>query len=509
MTNTCLPLLTGRKPLISDLKSISSKEEMLSELERIMPKFLENRVEIRYLQKYYSGNHPAVLERCKTIREDINNKIVVNYAFSATRDIVGYFLGKPVQYVHYDSKESNSDKVSEFNRILNSEEKNLINVEVADDQSITGVGYLGTFISENKKNGTSLKLERLDPAYTFVVKSSAPDIDELYCVNYFNEQEDPLSGKEAKTVYTVWTQNKRYIIRGGKPSMFSKAGINEADIEESDFSYGGYLPIHEFPNNTFRLGDWEPALSLMDAIDLNASDRLNDIAQTVQAILVALGVDLSQEGVMEQLSEGILNVPNVSNEAMKPIIDYIGSPLDASIGDVLSTYLESCMNVVIGVPDRKTRSGGGGDTGTAVELRDGWMDIDLVASFKEPFFIKADRDVLGAILYILDTKNEFSGLDIKDIDIKFSRNKTANIQVKAQALSNLLNAGIHPQDAIEWVDVTTDVSAVVDRLREWGKEKEADAIENVVEMQKATASDDGQNDDGSQNDDNSNDNSVE
>lgn len=485
-------LLTGRKPLITDLTSISSKEEMLSELERIMPYFLTNRSEIRYLQKYYSGIHPAVLKRIKKIREDINNKVVINYAYSSTRDIVGYFLGKPIQYVHRDAKEETAEKTAEFNRILDAENKNLVNVEIADDQSITGTGYLGMFKDNDKKNGTSLKLDRLDPAYTFVVYSSDPTVDEVYCVTYFNQQPDLISGKESKSVYTVWTKGARYIITGSQPSTFS---ANDSEVEEAQFSYGGYLPIQEYPNNTFRIGDWEPAISIMDAIDLGASDRLNDIAQTVQAILVAIGVDLDQEGVMEQLSEeGLLNVPRVAQDAMQPLIDYIGTPLDPSIGDTLSTYLESCMNVVIGVPDRKTRSGGGGDTGTAVELRDGWMDIDLVASFKEPFFVKSDRNALGAILYLLKTNNDFDGLDIKDIEIKFSRNKTANIQTKAQAISTLIQAGIHPQDAIEWADITTDVSAVVERLRQWGKEKEADAIENVVAMQKATASDDKNND---------------
>lgn len=465
-------ILTGRTPLISDLTSIDGVSGMVSELNRILPYFVTNREEIVRLQRYHAGRH-GILERIKTVRTDIDNKIIVNYAYSATRDIVGYYLGKPIQYVHRAGRES-IEPVAEFNRILDAENKNLVNVKVANDQSICGVGYLGVFKDVNKRNGTSLSLKRCDPACSFVVYSSHPEVDELYCVSYVTEQQKT-DMSEARTIYTIWTANKRYTIIGKPPNRFSSDTVESTSV--SDFSYGGYLPIQEYPNNMFYMGDWEPAIPLMDAIDNNASDRSNDIQQTVHAILVALGVEIDDEQWERLRDNGLLNIPGVNESVSTPYINYIGSPLDGGVGETFSEYLESCMNVVVGLPDRKTRSGGGGDTGTAVELRDGWMDIDLVASFKESFFIESDRNTLGAILYLLKTNSDFPyELEVQDIEIKFSRNKTANVQSKAQALSTLLQAGIHPQDAIEWCDVTTDIQSVVTRIREYKEESMQNAL---------------------------------
>ena len=45
-------------------------------------------------------------------------------------------------------------------------------------------------------------------------------------------------------------------------------------------------------NNLWRMGDWECAVSLIDAIDCVTSDGTNDIQQAVNSVLVALGFEL-------------------------------------------------------------------------------------------------------------------------------------------------------------------------------------------------------------------------
>jgi hypothetical protein len=232
----------------------------------------------------------------------------------------------------------------------------------------------------------------------------------------------------------------------------------------------------------------------MDIIDLTGSDRSNDIQQAVQSILVALGIDLRAEGVLDMLLEkGMLNVPAVAEGAMEPKIDYIYAPLQSGTGENFSDYLESSMNIVLGIPDRKTSSSGGGDTGDAVYMRDGWMDVDLVANFKEGFFIEADRIAINAILYLLQTNGDIDkNLKAYEIEIKFSRNKTSNIQSKSQALQTFLAAGVHPLDAVEWCDLTTDVVSVVNRMLEWKDETQQAAIEFAKQQQEALGTSNGE-----------------
>ena len=59
-------------------------------------------------------------------------------------------------------------------------------------------------------------------------------------------------------------------------------------------------------------------------------------------------------------------------------------------------------------------------------------------------------------------------LNLSDIDIKFTRNRTDNPLVKTQGLQNQLEAGIHPQIAIGNVGLYSDPEQVyLDSLPIW------------------------------------------
>ena len=74
--------------------------------------------------------------------------------------------------------------------------------------------------------------------------------------------------------------------------------------------------------------------------------------------------------------------------------------------------------MIIGIPDRKTRGGGGGDTGDAVKLRDGWADIEVVARVKEKYFKVAKKKQIAVALAILKGLDLVSKeITLKDIDI--------------------------------------------------------------------------------------------
>ena len=70
---------------------------------------------------------------------------------------------------------------------------------------------------------------------------------------------------------------------------------------------------------------------------------------------------------------------------------------------------------------------------------------------------------------------------VMDIDIKFSRNKTDNLQSKAQSYSTFIGTKtISPEDGLEMCDVTTDVVEVAERGKKyWDKVSE----ENMAKQQ--------------------------
>ena len=122
------------------------------------------------------------------------------------------------------------------------------------------------------------------------------------------------------------------------------------------------------------MGDWEIALSLMDAINELQSGRLDDIDQVVQSLLVFINAELDAERYDELRASGIISLKN--NSGNQSDVKTINNTLDQSGMNLYAQELEGLLYSIIGIPDRNNRKGGGGDTGQAVELRDGWADLE-------------------------------------------------------------------------------------------------------------------------------------
>lgn len=94
----------------------------------------------------------------------------------------------------------------------------------------------------------------------------------------------------------------------------------------------------------------------------------------------------------------------------------------------------------------------------------------------------AKRKQIAVIVSIMKKIQEVSkDFKVIDLDIKFSRNKTDNLQSKAQSYSTFVGTkSIAPEDALEMCDVTTDVVEVAERGKKyWEKVAE----ENLVRQQ--------------------------
>lgn len=94
----------------------------------------------------------------------------------------------------------------------------------------------------------------------------------------------------------------------------------------------------------------------------------------------------------------------------------------------------------------------------------------------------AKRKQVAVIIEIMKKLNEVSkDFKVIDLDIKFSRNKTDNLQSKAQSYSTFVGTkSIAPEDALEMCDVTTDVVEVAERGKKyWDKV----AQENIIKQQ--------------------------
>lgn len=445
---------------------VPASETLLSILEAAMVTHTNNRLQIINLFNYYLGNQP-VFYRTKFIRPDIDHRIAENNAFLAVRVITGYTFGKPIQYVQRKSKKAK--QISELNILMEDESKSTVDMAVAQYQSICGTAYKLVVLDPDPLDGHPLMIRALHPANTFVVYSSGAEKRPLMGVSYYDVEDIPT--RTQKRIYDIYTRTKYFRVEGMANDYAASQIVDEKDHILGD------VCIVEFPNGVFRLGDFEPVLTLFDAINELDSDRINAVGQFVQAYLKFTNCEMTEEDFNKAKRLGAFMVKNDGGEAPADI-DFITAQLDQADADTVAQRFDDRATDILGIPQRMTRAGGGGDTGSAVSLRDGWADLETVATSKETSFKPPERRVLRIALNILHYKGVLADLEVGDIDIKFIRNRSDNLLVKAQSYNNLITAGMNDLDALSAVTLFTDPAEVADRNK-------ADKAEKAKEAQAA------------------------
>lgn len=451
----------GRRRIIIE-KEIT-RETLIPILQEALSIHAENVKDCEYLISYCKGEQ-NILNRTTEeagYNASINNKTVVNYAWSSVRDIVGYTFGKATQY------NPTSDKfrkdIEEINRILTYEGNALADHESSTFASICGFGYLCMLPSNELLSDYMPDIPLIDaslnPMQTFVIQSARIGNPTVMSVTYYTDDE--------YTYFRCYTDDRIYYVRS-KGNLSLVVGTNVTVVEE--INPIGLNPITMVENNAFLMGDFETAISVLDAINQLTSDTLNDVENVVKSLLVVINAELNDEVVSKVKKNRILEI--VGSEGRVPDAKFIYQQLDAMGMQNIREYLEEAYKQIIGIPDRKTRGGGGGDTGDAVKLRDGWADIEIVARIKEQYFKKAKLKQVAVAAEILKKLDLISKeFKVRYLTIKVPRNQIDNLQTKAQAFSTLNGTKtLHPADALDMVEITTDVDSKVERGTKYWEE---------------------------------------
>lgn len=454
-------ILRGRRKIVSEYRSddLRDIEVLANVLNQTRMTHIMNKAEIDYLVDYRNGKQP-ILDKTKVVRDEINNILVVNHAQMVTRSIIGYFLGTPIQYIQNGA--SNKAEIDLLNRFVAYEDKSSVDKEIGEYQSICGTAYRIIYTDGIYGDEVPFEDKSLNPATTYVVYENTIAEKPLLGVTYHSILNS--KGTVVGTRIYAYTEFGLYEIMTKSGGFVDRSSV----INFTEYNVGG-VPIIEYPNNIWRIGDWELCIGLMDAINSLQSGRLDDIDQIVQSLLVFINADVDGDTYDEMRERGVVLLKN--NTGNPSSVNSISTPLDQSGMNLFSQEMEKMLYALIGIPDRNNRSGGGGDTGQAVELRDGWADLEIVARNKELVFKRSEKQALRIILNILNNKLGMR-LSLLDVDIKFSRNKNNNLLVKSQSYATLLaTKTLSPADCLTIVDLVSDVNEFISRGETfWGED---------------------------------------
>lgn len=391
--------------------------------------------------------------------ESIENKTTINYNYSTVRTIVGYTYSQGAQITQ--RKGTHQKDIEKLIDIMNYENSETVDNESGNFASICGMAYFGTFPTKELYSDYMPDYPivpiALDPRTTFVVCSPEPGNPVKLSVTYY------ISKEKNQTTFYCYTDNETYkIVSSGQGVLNNKAEIVDVDINPI-----GLNPIQLIKNNQFMQGDFELAIDVADALNLLASDSLTDVENVIKSLLVIMNAELTEDEAVKARKNRILQL--IGQVGQDVDAKFIYQQLDSNGMQNLREYFEEAYKIIVGIPDRKTRSGGGGDTGDAVKLRDGWADIEIVARIKESYFKIAKKKQLGVAIKILQLLNMVSKeFKLEEIDVKLPRNKNDNIQTKAQSFSTIMGTEvIAPEDALAMADMTTDITGVIARGKKY------------------------------------------
>ena len=482
----------GRKVIYTSRSEEEINQDTIPQIiNGAMSRHFENCREIDYLFKYFRGYQP-ILKREKVVRPEINNRIVINNAYSIVRNATGYFLGEPIQFT--PKKQENSEDVSTLNSLMDSENKSLEDMKLGEHASICGTSFrLVEADDPLDEDEAPFEIPTLEPKHTFVVYSSKAGHEPLLGVTYSPILND--DGFVSGTSYIVYDKTYQYQY---DTKSFPAANIKRSDlVGEPIPHFLDAVPIVEYPNNEWRIGDFEIVMTILNAINKLHSDRMNSVEQIVNSLLVFIGCHLKTAeenkaqghggiGDYESLKEqGAIELPNA--DGAKADVKYVSSSVDQNEAETLAQTLTDYAYAISGIPDRKERSNNGGDTGDAVYLRDGFQSLELVARVKERNFKKSERSTLRMVCKILEV---FNGIRLKpmDVDVKFIRNRTNNMLNKSQAADNLETSGLFaPEDIISLIGVTDDPKGMAERGQKYKEENAKTMAEVTGGVQPGTA----------------------
>lgn len=445
--------LFGRKQIYTDVETITA-DNVVEVLRQALSDHMVNQSEIQYLWDYYRGKTP-ILSKTKEVRESINHRICVNRANEIVTFKRGYGFGEPIQYISRGTNDDISDEIAELNEQMFLAGKQAEDSALAEWLYVCGVGM--RMAMPGKDADEPVHVYTLDPRHSFVVRHSGLGEPVVMGVKTIIRQD---GRTEVHSVYT----NDMYF------------EIENSTIVKKQAHVLGMVPIFEYPANRARMGAFEVALPLLDALNEVESNRLDDVEQFVNSFLALLGGTIDAETAALLDEHKMLCLPEGVDAK------YLSAALQQNDIQVLSENLYSAVLTICGIPNRNGGSSTS-DTGVATIFRDGWTSAETHMKSVELEFKRSEKEFLRLVLRIL---RDLTGLELnlKNVEIKFSRRNYDNLQTKSQVLTTLLNSPkVHPQLAFVHSGLFLDPESAYLQSKEWWEANEA------AEAEKAEAAD--------------------
>ena len=434
----------GRKIAYADAEEVN-ESNILDILGNCIGIFNTNKAVFKYLWNYKNGDQP-IRYRQKVVRDDINNPIVENHAWEIVQFKNAQTFGEPIQCVSTKKDDSINESVDRFNSYCQNAGKHTKDISSGEWTSATGTGFKAV---QRTNKEIPFRITVPTPLNTFIIYSRQTE-EPLLAVQ-------ELKNLDGERYFLCFSETHEFRIQNSK--LMTLIDTNGNEVKSKLHAFGG-IPIVEYPNNQDRISDIELVIDILDAINNMQSNRMDAIEQFVQSWVKFVNCEVDRESFINMKMMGALVVKSNNGAENKADVDIMSQELNQTESQVAKDDLWNNALSISAIPNKQGNTGG--DTQGAVELRNGWDFSKQRAKLKDPYIKDSEKRLNAVILNIIrQTKGDKEcNFGIMDYDVQISHSPTDNLIVKTQALTNLLNSGIHPLVAIKTCGLWTDAEKV-------------------------------------------------
>ena len=421
---------------------------------KLIQKHTQERSRLQKLKKYYLGDH-AILKHERRNKNAPNFKTVANHAKDIADTSTGYFMGNPIKY--------NNTAESDLEPLLvafDGAEIDQVDAQNALNMAIYGRAYEYIYVKEGL---TELDSTSVDPENVFLVYDDSIERKALFAVYYYEIKDD--SKDATKYQAEVFTQNLHYHI------VLRDSSMGTTRNEQVEPHNLGQVPIIEYRNNHFAIGDYEQQISLIDAYNSLMGNRVNDKEQAVESILVLYGAQLADnpedaKEAMKILSEeGLLELQGDGARA-----EFLKNTLDENATEILRKALKEDIYTFSHVPNLTDENFAGNSSGVAMEFK--LLGLEMITKTKEANYKRGLRQRIAIFTHYLGMQQ--IALEAHSIVPQFSRGLPKNLLELSQIINNL-EGKVSLRQLISLLPFVEDPDAELESLEE-EKEKNKERV---------------------------------
>lgn len=420
--------------------------KLIREHEKQLPRF-------KKLKKYYLGEHDILSKQ--RAKNKPNYKPVCNHAKDIADTSTGYFMGNTISYSN-----SEDTDIDELLIAFDNAEVDESDHDNALDMAIYGVAYEYVYARENEN---ILDIKSLEVENTFIVYDDSIEQQPLFGVYYFKRKENKADTETYQAV--IMTKQFVYsIVLDGK----EKGVISEKPTPHNM----GDIPIIEYKNNKYSIGDFEQQIGLIDSYNSLTANRINDKEQFIDSILVLYGARLGDDEeesikAMESLAEHKLLELHPEARA-----EYLSKTLNENEVETLRNAVKQDIYTFSHIPNLTDENFAGNSSGVAMEFK--LLGLEMITKIKQRYYVKGLKKRIKLFANYLGLTQ--IAIDANSIIPHFSRSLPKNLLEISQIVSNL-DGKVSQETLLSQIPFVEDPTSEIEKVNE---EKQENIAQNQL-----------------------------